>query len=69
MRKYHFVKYLLLAYFSFLFFVCFSQSDSIRIIEPGQKTSFDNYRLLTIALLGLLLLIGLWFWFRQTRKK
>lgn len=40
----------------------------MRKIEPDKETSFDNYELLVIAILGLLLLIGLRFWFRRTRK-
>ena len=62
------MKRLLLSLFSFISFLSFSQSDSIRTIEPGQETSFENYELLVIALLGLVLLIGVWFWFRRTRK-
>jgi hypothetical protein len=63
------MKYLLLACFSILSFLCYSQADSIRTIEPGRETSFENYELLVIALLGLFLLIGLWFWFKRARKK
>ncbi|HZH63551.1 MAG TPA: LPXTG cell wall anchor domain-containing protein [Flavisolibacter sp.] len=62
------MKRLLLSLFSFISFLSFSQPDSIRTIEPGQETSFENYELLVIALLGLVLLIGVWFWFRRTRK-
>ncbi|HVG42351.1 MAG TPA: hypothetical protein VM888_12130 [Chitinophagaceae bacterium] len=63
------MKSLLITCFSFLSFTGFSQSDTVRTIEPGFKTSFENYRLLIIALVGLLLLIGLWFWFKRARKK
>ncbi|MDB5208336.1 MAG: hypothetical protein JWR72_3411 [Flavisolibacter sp.] len=63
------MKYLLLAFFSLQSLLCFSQADTIRTIEPDFKTSFENYKLLIIALLGLLLLIGIWFWFKRTRKK
>ena len=49
--------------------IAFSQSDStVRAIEPDMETSFENYELLIIALLGLLLLIGLRFWFKRSRK-
>ncbi|HVF97816.1 MAG TPA: hypothetical protein VM871_10860 [Flavisolibacter sp.] len=60
-----------LALFWFLFFSLstFAQADSVRKIEPGMETSFDNYELLIIAIVGLLLLIGLRFWFRRTRKR
>lgn len=46
-----------------------AQPDSVRKIEPQQETSFDNYELLVLAILGLLLLIGLRFWFWRTRKR
>jgi hypothetical protein len=47
----------------------FAQSDSIRKIEPERETSFDNYELLIIAILGLLILMGLRFWFRRRHNK
>ena len=60
------------ALLSFLFTLvtafCFSQGDTARKIEPDQKTSFENYQLLLIALLGLAILIGLRFWFKRTRR-
>ena len=62
------MKYLLLVCFSFYAFVGFAQIDSIRVIEPDKETSFENYELLVIAIVGFLLLIGLRFWFRRTRK-
>ena len=62
------MKYLLTIPVSLLSFVSFGQADSMRKIEPDKETSFDNYELLVIAILGLLLLIGLRFWFRRTRK-
>jgi hypothetical protein len=47
-----------------------AQSDTIgKAIEPDRETSFENYELLIIAILGLLVLIGLRFWFRRTRKR
>ena len=64
------MKYLLLIYFSFLSLLSFSQADTIgRAIEPDMETSFENYELLIIAVLGLLLLMGLRFWFRRTRRR
>jgi hypothetical protein len=62
------MKYLLSALLCLTFFIAFTQTDSVRIIEPDMETSFENYELLIIAILGLLLLMGLRFWFRRTRK-
>ncbi|HEX8314298.1 MAG TPA: hypothetical protein VF609_04865 [Flavisolibacter sp.] len=63
------MKYLLLFYFSILALPAFSQADTAgRAIEPDMETSFENYELLLIAVLGLLLLMGLRFWFKRTRK-
>ncbi|RYF83662.1 MAG: hypothetical protein EON98_10095 [Chitinophagaceae bacterium] len=63
------MKYGLLFFFSFLSLWLMAQQDSLgREIEPGMETSFENYEVLIIAVLGLLLLIGLRFWFRRTRK-
>jgi hypothetical protein len=62
------MKYAVLVSVSLLSLLAFAQPDSVRKIEPGKETSFDNFELLVIALLGLLLLIGLRFWFRRTRK-
>lgn len=57
-------------YFSFLSLFSFAQIDSIgKAIEPDMETSFENYELLVIAVLGLLLLVGLRFWFKRTRKR
>ena len=48
----------------------FAQIDTAgRVIEPDRETSFENFELLIIAIIGLLLLIGLRFWFRRTRKR
>lgn len=64
------MRYLLLTFFSILSLLTFAQSDTAtKAIEPGMETSFENYELLIIAVLGLLLLIGLRFWFKRTRKK
>ena len=63
------MKYLLLIYFSVLSLISFAQADSIREIELDRETSFENYELLIIAILGLLILMGLRFWFKRTRKR
>lgn len=63
------MKYPLLICSSFLSLLSQAQADTGRKIEPGQETSFDNYELLIIAIVGLLLLMGLRFWFRRTRKR
>lgn len=62
------MKALLFFLFIFLSTLCFPQTDTVRQIEPAQKTSFDNYQLLLVALLGLAILIGLRFWFKRRRK-
>jgi hypothetical protein len=63
------MKYWMLAFLSVTAIVSFAQTDSIRAIEPDRETSFENYELLIIAILGLLLLMGLRFWFKRTRKQ
>lgn len=63
------MKYLFLVCLSLCTVASFAQPiDSVRVIEPDRETSFENYELLIIALLGLLLLMGLRFWFKRTRK-
>lgn len=60
---------LLLSCLAFLSLCSFAQPDSASVVvEPGQETSFGNYELLIIAIVGLLLLMGLRFWFKRTRK-
>jgi hypothetical protein len=63
------IKYLLLAGCFLHSFFALAQADSIRKIEPNLETSFDSYEVLFMAILGLLLLIGLRFWFWKTRKR
>ena len=64
------MKFFLIVYFSFLSVMALAQADSVgREIEPDMETSFENYELLIVAILGLLLLMGLRFWFKRTRKK
>ena len=45
-----------------------AQADVTREIEADRETSFENYEVLIIAVLALLLLMGLRFWFKRTRK-
>ncbi len=62
------MRYLFLIGFLGLVLTGLAQGDSARVIEPDRETSFENYELLIIAMLGLLVLMGLRFWFRRTRK-
>lgn len=62
------MKFFLSACFFFTALFSFAQIDSVRVIEPDRETSFENYELLLLAILGLVVLIGLWFWFKRTRK-
>ena len=62
------MKYLVWLYLSFLTRLSFAQ-DSIRKIEPNKKTSFDNYSLLIMAVVGLVLLVVLRFWFKRERER
>lgn len=62
------MKYVWMLCFSLLTFLSHAQADSVgKAIEPDRETSFENYELLIIAILGLLLLMGLRFWFKRTR--
>jgi hypothetical protein len=64
------MKYILLICFSVLTLLTLAQGDSIvRKIEPDMETSFENYELLIVAVIGLLLLIGLRFWFWRRKKR
>ena len=62
------MKQRLLILASFFSLVLCAQPDSLRKIEPNRETSFDNYELLVIALVALLVLMGMRFWFKRTRK-
>lgn len=62
------MKYLFLLASVFSSLLLRAQTDATREIEPDRETSFENYELLIIAVLALLLLMGLRFWFRRTRK-
>jgi hypothetical protein len=64
------MKYILLICFSMLTLLTLAQGDSMgRKIEPDMETSFENYELLIVAVIGLLLLIGLRFWFWRRKKR
>jgi hypothetical protein len=45
-----------------------AQSDTARVIEPGQQTSYTNKDLLLISIAGLALLLAIYFLFRRLRK-
>ena len=45
----------------------YAQGDTTRVIEQGQKTSYNNKDLLLISLAGLALLLAIYFLFRRTR--
>jgi len=45
-----------------------AQTDSIRAVEPNMETSYDNQELLIIALVGLVVLIALYFFFKKSRR-
>jgi hypothetical protein len=62
------MRYFFLIGFMIIAFADRAQTDSARVVEPDRETSFENYELLAIAVIGLLLLMGLRFWFRRTRK-
>lgn len=62
------MKYLLFICFFLLSFFSHAQ-DSIRKIEPDQETSFENYELLIIAIIGFVLLMVIRYWFKHTRKR
>ena len=62
------MKYLLLLASFFSSLLLWAQTDATREIEPDRETSFENYELLIIAVLALLLLMGIRFWFKRTRK-
>ena len=42
--------------------------DSIRVIEPDKETSFENYELLILAIVGFVILMVMRIWFSRTRK-
>jgi hypothetical protein len=63
------MKFLLLLSVCFCSLLLLAQNNGVRQIEPGQETSFEKYEVLIIAVIGLLLLIGLRFWFKRTRNR
>lgn len=62
------MKYFFLLYLSFYSFVCHAQ-DTIKPVEKDQETSFDNYKLLIIALVGFAILMIIRFWFKRKQKQ
>ncbi|NTS40187.1 hypothetical protein HRG84_04655 [Flavisolibacter sp. BT320] len=62
------MKYLFLLASTFYSLLLRAQTDVTREIEPDRETSFENYELLIIAVLALVLLMGIRFWFKRTRK-
>lgn len=46
-----------------------AQNDTTRPVEPQMETSYDNMELLIMALVGLVLLIAMYFFFRKTRGR
>ena len=62
------MKRLLLSCFSLFPLSLFAQNDSVRKIEPGQQTSFDKYGLLIVAVVGLLILMILRYWFKHKQN-
>jgi LPXTG-motif cell wall-anchored protein len=42
-----------------------AQADSIKPVEPNMETSSDNQELMIIALVGLVILLVLYFFFRK----
>ena len=51
----------------FLITVAYSQSDTIRAVEPNKKTSYDSKDLILIALAALALLVAMYFLFRRAK--
>lgn len=62
------IKKLLISFLLFLPATLIMAQDSLRPVEPGMETSFDNTELLIIALVGLALLMLLYFYFRRRRR-
>ena len=53
----------------FLLITTFLQAqDTLRQVEPGQDTSYDNKDLILIALAALALLMAIYFLFRRSRR-
>jgi hypothetical protein len=45
-----------------------AQGDTAKAVEPGMETSYDNQELLIIALVGLVLLMAMYFFFKRSRR-
>jgi hypothetical protein len=63
------MKRLLIACLFLLSLSALAQNDTSRAVEPQMETSYDNMELLIIALVGLALLIAMYFFFRKTRGR
>lgn len=63
------MKPVLLAFFSLLTALVFAQPNSVKPVEAEHKTSFEQYELLIMAVVGLALLMGIRYWFKRTRKR
>ena len=64
------MKRLLIPCLLLLSLAALAQNDTTaRPVEPNMETSYDNMELLIIALVGLVLLIAMYFFFRKTRKR
>ncbi|MDQ3279217.1 MAG: hypothetical protein M3Q06_12890 [Bacteroidota bacterium] len=62
------MKYLFLFASIFASLFLMAQSAATREIEPDQETSFENYEVLIVAVLALLLLMGIRLWFKRRRN-
>jgi LPXTG-motif cell wall-anchored protein len=58
----------LLFFFLLISNFAWSQADTGRLPEPDLETSHDNQELLIIALVGLVILLALYFLFRRSKR-
>jgi len=63
------MKKALLSLYFLLITALASAQDSTKPVEPEMETSYENYELLIIALVGLVILLLIYFYFRRTRRK
>lgn len=63
------MKRLLIPCLLLLSLAALAQNDTSRAVEPNMETSYDNMELLIMALVGLALLIAMYFFFRKTRRR
>ena len=62
-------KKLLVLFFFLLNVHCLLAQDTANSVEPDMETSFENTELMIVALIGLALLLALYFFFRRRRKQ